>query len=463
MQTPSRRPAFIEGFAPPIPNAPFSDIPAYAASLKKMLRDLEASERMPPEKLKELQATRLRNLLAYAMQHSPHAAKRMKEHGINPTAQDILAELQKLPPLTRRDIQENQQNMLSRQLYSSHGPVAFTQTSGSSGEPVKILRTALTERFWQAFTMREHLWHKRDFSQNIAVFRAILPSSEPATFPGWGPPAGMLFPQTGKGHAMLINRPVAEQAAWLATTNAAYLTVYPSNLSALLEELQKQNIKLQNLQQIRTIGETLPDTLRTAAERQLGAKVVDVYSSQEVGTIAIQCPDSAKGCYHIMAEGLLVEVLDDKGQPCAEGQAGRVVVTDLVNYAMPLLRYTLGDHAVQGGACGCGRNLPTLRRVLGRERNMAVHNGQRFWPKVGFAYFQGAAPVRQYQIIQHTEQKLEMRLVTDRPLTTGEEQALRNILTENLGFGTEVSFTYFQGRIPPKANGKFEEFVCLID
>jgi phenylacetate-CoA ligase len=220
-------------------------------------------------------------------------------------------------------------------------------------------------------------------------------------------------------------------------------------------------VALPGLRHIRTIGETLPSTVRELASDVFGAKVEDVYSSQEMGVIAIECPSS--GLYHVMGEALIVEVLDEAGRPCKDGEVGRVVITALHNFATPLIRYDIGDYAEVAGPCPCGRGLPTLRRILGRERNLIVMpDGTRHWPLVGFTRFREIAPIRQYQFIQHDRERIEVRLVSDEPLSPAQEADLRAVIQGALGHPFAVEFTYFAGRIPRGPGEKFEEFVCKV-
>src|SRR5262249_10447498 len=157
-----------------------------------------------------------------------------------------------------------------------------------------------------------------------------------------------------------------------------------------------------------------PD-LRVRLTQMLGLPVEDNYSSQEAGIVALQCPHGE--LYHTMAESLVVEVLRDDDTPCGEGEVGRVVVTDLHNFASPLVRYDTGDYAEVGGPCPCGRTLPTLRRVLGRKRNLLMKaDGSRFLPRAGFESFAAIAPVLQYQVVQHALDEIEFKLVTAAPL-----------------------------------------------
>lgn len=192
-----------------------------------------------------------------------------------------------------------------------------------------------------------------------------------------------------------------------------------------------------------------------------GVNVVDMYSTQEVGYIALQCPDYDH--YHVMAEDLLVEILDDEGRACEPGQIGKVVVTTLHNFAMPLLRYEVGDYAEVGEPCPCGRGLPVLKRILGRARNLFVlPDGRRRWPAIELdPATAGSLPVSQFQVIQRTLHDVEVKLVAYRPLTPEEEAGLRSHVTEWAGYPFNVTFSYVDN-IPRSAGGKYEDFRCEV-
>jgi phenylacetate-CoA ligase len=136
------------------------------------------------------------------------------------------------------------------------------------------------------------------------------------------------------------------------------------------------------------------------------------------------------------------------------------VVTPLHNFAMPLLRYELGDIAAPGGGCACGRGLPVLQGIAGRVRNMAHDpTGRWFQPALGRAM--RSVPLRQFQVRQRSLSLLEVRYVADRDLTAAESEILRSAMREDLGYPFEVALEKVAA-IERSPGGKFEDFICLL-
>jgi phenylacetate-CoA ligase len=430
---------------------------ALAQDLARRVRALEVSERLPADELRRIQFAALARLAAFAAQQSPHFARRLAAAGLAPADLAGPEGLAALPPLQRRGLQ-GATDLFSRGVPPAHHPISKTQTSGSTGEPVTVFRTRINQLDWLAITMRDHAWHEADFSRPFVAVRANVFSVARAA--DWGAPAGLLR-HTGPSLALPITMGAEEMLDILCAFRPGTLLIYPGSLAALVEHAAAQGRQIDGLERISTIGETLSPGLRARALQVLGAAVTDLYSAQEVGYIALQCPRS--GLYHVMAETMIVEVLDGEGRACRPGQTGRVVLTDLRNLATPLVRYAIGDHAEVGGVCSCGRSLPTLKRILGRERNLiAMPDGTRHWPLVGFHRFRELAPVVQYQLIQRSLEEVEVRLVVARPLTEGEEEALGTHIQASLGHPFALTFAYFECRLPVSGSGKFEEFVCLV-
>jgi phenylacetate-CoA ligase len=134
-----------------------------------------------------------------------------------------------------------------------------------------------------------------------------------------------------------------------------------------------------------------------------------------------------------------------------------VVVTPLHNFATPLVRYAIGDHAEVGPPCPCGRGLPVVARILGRTRNMVrLPDGTLHWAALESQRFAAIAPIVQYQIVQ-TAAGIEMKLVARRPLSADEERELRAMVQWSLGHPFAIAFSYHE-HIPRGPGGKFEEF-----
>ncbi len=165
----------------------------------------------------------------------------------------------------------------------------------------------------------------------------------------------------------------------------------------------------------------------------------------------------------MQSEHALVEVLDSAGDPCGPGEVGRIVLTSLHNFATPLIRYEIGDHAEVGEACPCGRGLPVLKRILGRSRNMAVlPSGEQMWP-VFFMnkILKQITKVRQFQFVQNSVEQIDVKLVVAQPLSSSEEKTLRGYIVECLGHPFALNFIYVD-EIPRSAGGKYEDFICLV-
>jgi len=434
-----------------------------AANLLALLSQLEDSQWWNPEQLAARQLEQFSLLARHAWQRSPFFRNRFTQAGLNPNSSWTLDNFASLPLLTRGELMQQIEQINCRALPRKHGAVHQIQTSGSTGQVVTMLRTEVTQLLWLALSMREHLWHERDLSATLAVIKATTPSmDDPAEAAriGWGHPANLLF-DTGPSYAQPLSMDLAQQATWLAHIDPKYLLTYPTNLGALLDLYESGTPAPDALKQVRTIGETLHPGLRERCQQLGGIEVVDMYSSQEVGLIALQCPVS--GLYHIQCESLIVEVLDDHGDACKPGEIGQIVITDLHNFATPLIRYAIRDYAEVGPACPCGRGLPTLSRIMGRRRNMVTFpDGRKHWPLVGSYRYREVADIRQYQVIQHSLDDIEVRLVTSGKIGPAQEAKLAEMVHAAIGHPFPLRFSCFEQELPKTKSGKFEEFVSHV-
>jgi phenylacetate-CoA ligase len=429
-----------------------------AALLAALIARLEETQWLSSAQIEAAQGDQLARLAAHHARHTPAFRKRLAAAGIAAAELDRIDRLGALPPMARRQLQAAGRDFFARHVPKGHLPLGQTKTSGSTGEPVTLQRTNVSRLFWAACTVRDHLWHGRDFASRMTSIRPTI--SAYLEMEDWGFPAAALF-RTGTAQAIPSTVPIDEQLALIERFQPHSLLSFPTNLRALADRWKQAGAVPTGLRHLRTVGETVSAEFRAHLAASLGLQVEDNYSSQEAGVIALQCPEG--GLYHAMAESLVVEVLGDDDAPCAEGEVGRVVLTDLHNFASPLVRYDIGDYAEVGGRCACGRALPTLKRILGRERNLLVKpDGTRHWPLVGFQRFDEVAPVQQYQVVQHALDEVELKVVTAQLLSGAEADALAAIVRQALAFAGRVRVEQSRTRLPNSRGGKFEEFVCHV-
>ena len=439
-----------------VPGVSWPAIPSQeAAALLALEFQLERTQWLPPARLLELQFRQLEGLMRHAYDTVPYYRECWR--GLFEAGAPLTPErFARIPYLTRRDLQENFDALKSTAIPAAHGPVAESRTSGSTGSPVRVLKTALNELWWRALTLRDHCWHRRDLGGKLAAIRQAVTDGES---PGWGPATdGVVV--TGPCVTFHIRAETDTQLAWLDRHRPQYLLTYPSNVAELARRSIARGAILPGLREVRTIGELLTPEIRELCRQAWGVPVTDVYSSDEAGYCALQCPDT--GHYHVQSESVLLEVLDEQNRPCLPGVVGRVVVTALHNFATPLVRYDMGDYAEAGGACSCGRGLPVLARIMGRVRNMLrLRSGESFWPMLATRDLSDIAPIVQQQIVQKSYDRIEIRLVVSRRLTAGEEDKLRRLIEARFPAEFSLGLVYCES-IPRGPGGKFEEFLSEV-
>jgi phenylacetate-CoA ligase len=438
------------------PGSAWPAVPGYGASaVLGLLWQMAASERLSTAQIEAQQLRQLGLLARHAWNTVPYYRSAWTGR-YDPAAPLSRERLTALPLLARRALQERYEEIKSKAAPPEHGRPTEARTSGSTGAPVRVLANGVTHLFWKACSLRDHAWHCRDLSRKLAVIRRGV---SPGTAPTWGATTEGLV-RTGECASMDVEADVDAQLDWLARERPAYLLSYPSLAAELARASLRRALPLPGLLEVRTIGEALGAEVRQLCREAWGVPLTDAYSAEEVGYIAMQCPQHEH--YHVQAENLLVEVLDEGGAPCAPGQTGRVVVSDLHNFATPLIRYEIGDYAEPGELCDCGRGLPVLRRILGRTRNMLVtRDGRRFWPAFGSRGLMEIGSIRQHQFAQTALDAVEARLVVGAPLGAEREERLRRHVLGRLPPGFSLTIAY-RDAIARSAGGKYEEFVSEL-
>jgi phenylacetate-CoA ligase len=203
-------------------------------------------------------------------------------------------------------------------------------------------------------------------------------------------------------------------------------------------------------------GETLAAVDARVIERAFGCRVVNHYSTLEVLYLAQTCPDEPT-LLHTNAERAIVRVVRPDGRAAAPGEPGRVVVTDLANFVMPLINYDLGDTAVAGLPCRCGRGLPTLARLEGRAAEL-IRTPHRVVSAATLGYYltdtcQATPHLREFQVVQESAETVVLRVVPTGQFGPGTAALLRERLVDLFGPGVAVRVDAVD-RIPLEPSGK---------
>lgn len=450
-------------FKSSLPWMQFPAMPDQASAMALAMQyQLEQTQWLTPEQLFTKQMQQLQPLLLHAMRHSPYY------HGKIPSrlTGKILSpeEFRQLPVLKREDARDHCQALHSIRVPAAHRQVSTTTTSGSTGTPVTIHLSAINAYLWRSFALRDHLWHQRNLQGTLCSIRWV--DHDTAGYPhglestDWGKITSTSF-HTGRSFLLSVRSTVDEQLEWLDRKNPDYILSFPSNLTALAERSLTKNIRFNNLKEVRTIGETLREETRQLVKQAWGVNIADIYTCEETGYLALQCPEHAH--YHVQSENVIVEIVNDNNEPCQPGEEGRVLITALHNYCTPLIRYELGDRAIPGAPCPCGRGLPTISRISGRQRNRLLRpDGTRQFPYLGehgqVLAITGVQP-RQTQFIQTSAGQIEITYALDEAFTQQQEKELDRLYQGIFGPGFRFTYRYVE-TIPKGASGKFEDFIC---
>ncbi len=437
-----------------------------ATSMWVLASALLANEWCDHSEIEARQLGQLRSLLQFAAQRSPFYASRIRACGLDPGAVRRIEEFRRMPLLTRADLQDNFEQIRCRDLPPSTQVRGELATSGSTGSPVRLLSTNITSLMWVAMNVRDHVWAGLDPHGSLVSIRHCPEGTHQAhteeglRVDNWGGSFGGSF-CTGPAYLMDIGQDVEAQLALLIRADADYLLSYPSNLEALGKVLVEREVNLPRLKLIMTVGEVLLQHVRHRIEAAFKTRVWDLYSCVEVGYLASQCP-RGEG-YHVHEENVLFELLNEDNEPCEPGEPGKVVVTALMNYASPIIRSDLGDYAVaMSEPCPCGRGLMGLKEIIGRQRGqLRLPDGRVKYNAYLSAVLRDVGQVRQFQVIQHSRDRVEVFIV---PMEGFGDEEKRKITEEFHTFfecPIQVSFTLVP-RIERTVGGKYLDFVCKV-
>ncbi len=401
------------------------------------------------EQLVAFQNERVCRLIAHAYSHVPYYRGLFDRHGLKPQDIRTVEDLGAVPITSRSDLQALPvEEIIARNV--NPGSLITRSSSGSSGRPFIVRRTWLEERLHGAFRWR-------------ALHALGLRSSDKICYVmgNWNIQrqdqlAKRILDTFGMARRKVIDalQPPEDIVRALQKFRPTVVGGYPGVLARIAQTVNPEALRSLGLRFVNPGGEVLTPLMRQQIQDGFSAPVYETYGSIEFYLLAWECQTT--GEYHSCDDGLIIEVLRD-GVPAAEGERGELVGTDLHSFAMPLIRYQLGDVVTKGSqACRCGQPFSTIRSIQGRMIDYFVLPGNR----VVHPYEFGVRKVSWIREFQVTQERLEFIVMKVVPFHTPSAQEMAALVQPVIAsLGSDVQFqVVLVHKIPREANGKFRVY-----
>ena len=420
------------------------------------MRRLKETQYHSPERILEAQNRRLAAMVRHAAGTSVFYRERFAAAGIDPMTVESIEDLRNLPLLTKSDIRSHTDIILSS-AYRKRDLV-LSKTGGSTGVALEVYCDARGIEMRNGAALRTDEWS------------------------GWrlGEPRGAVWgnPPLARTLKSRVRTTLKDRVVYLDTMKfdtatvdgfvAGWKRLRPSllfghahSIYLLAEDLRQRGIDLRPRGIIAT-SMMLIEPERDVIESVFDCPVTNRYGCEEVSLIGSEC-EIHEGM-HLNADHNIVEFLDDDGAPCAPGREGRLVVTELINFGMPMLRYEVGDRGVPSDrVCPCGRGLPLMESLTGRTADFLLAEGG--FRVAGISIIENTLTripgLRQMQIVQDRPDHLRVNLVPGREYGDRTEAELCAALRDMLGAGMRIDLNRVDV-IPMEKSGKYRFTKCII-
>lgn len=433
-------------------------------------RLLEQVELLSATEIGELQQKRLRALLLHAYENVPYYRKVIEKLG----GREILLKhdptdvLRFFPILTKQIIREKWEELKSQDLSSRSW--YYNTSGGSTGEPVKLIQDKDFHLQGQALKDFYDSWT----GYRVGMPKVILWGSERDLLVGketWKIRFGRWL---SNGHWLNAFRMgEAEMRRYVKIINRVkpiQILAYAEAIYELAKFIEKEKLVVWQPCAVMTSAGTLYGYMRETIERVFRAPVFNRYGSREVGDIACEC-EAHRGL-HVCPLTHYVEIISENGGDARLGEVGEVLVTSLTNYAMPLIRYRIGDMAAWAEEnCSCGRNWPLLKEVIGRVTDIFIgQNGKKIVPEY-FIHMIGVVLkptwLHKFQIIQEDYDLIRILVVPSvemakgRELIEKEKSKLEQMVCLVMGDECRLEIELVEN-IPPSPSGKYRYTISKV-
>lgn len=417
-------------------------LPAYESGLRRRttlqaLGELEQSQWHSPEALHELSFLRLLEALRHAERHVPFYRRRFAEFGVRVSQLKAPEDLANWPIVTKDDVRNHERDFVAENF---HGRLHRSATGGSTGSSMAFYYDHTTYERRVAAAIRANRWAGGEIGDREVHVWGRSPGERQSLYTWKRAVEQWLWRHKFVSSFHLHQDKLAETLREIAAYAPRVIIGYTSPLYALAQAAIDERIELPPLRGIITSAERLFGHQRAVIEKGFGTPVFDRYGCREVMLIGAECQRHSG--LHLNVESVFVELYRG-GRPAPPGTAGEVLLSDLHNRAMPLLRYRNDDIATaRVGVCPCGRGLPLLASVEGRVLDMIVGTSGRIVAGEAFVHLLKDYPIERFQVHQRADRSTTVRIIPGRAFrahrTTEIDQRLRTILGEDASLSVEV-------------------------
>lgn len=415
-------------------------------------RSLAETQFLSADQLADLQLTKLRDMLAFAYDLNAFYRKRFDACGFQPGDLGSLDDMSRLPILTKDDIRAGLFNSFSDG-YTKEACI-HNRTGGSTGVPLHTYMDMAAVSFKKAATERHNGWANLYPGDRLAAVWGDTDKPQPLKVRIREALTNRaVYLDTLKFDRAHLDRFVAD----IRALRPAVMMGHAHSIFRFAEYTREQGIDDIRFKGIITTAMVLSDSERTVIEEVFRSPVFNRYGCEELSIISSEC--EAHDGMHVFGEGLYVELVGDNPD-----QPRRLVITDLVNRAMPMIRYEIGDYGSwQPGKCSCGRGLPRLKEVSGRTADFLYRPDRT--PVFGISILDTFVihinGFKQVQIVQDKYDHLEFLIVKDGTFTDDSLVKLRASVVEIFGADMRFDITYVD-KIEQTERGKFRFSICKI-
>jgi len=420
------------------------------------LRALHRLVRMPAARLAEMQWHRLLTIAARA-ESVPFHAERMRAAGWSGPMPRSADEFARLPPLTADDLRREGTRLLVPGVDARE--LLRITTSGTTGTPRAVYWRRDEAALREAGNTLVDEWAGYRAGCRVAflwggprVEGARPPKASPSRLERWSRGATAPHQELWLPVGDLTPAVIAEHHRRLAAFRPDLIVSYPGLLAIVARGFDGAAPPIRP-RAVVTSAEPLGEKRRALLERVFACRVFDRYGTRENGVIAGEC--HRHDGLHVNVAHFRLEIVDAAGRPLAPGQSGRVVVSDLRNTAMPMLRYLLDDLTMlRDEPCACGSPLPRIAPVAGRLSDVVLCPSGRTLGLLMFERPIEAEPaVEQYRLRQDTPDEVRVEVVAP-ALDEARRRALETALTARTGGELRVRVVGVP-EIRPTASGKY--------